>query len=286
MRKLAIAMALASTTLAAPAVAQDTGWYAGVEGGAMIVEDTNLDYSSNQTDVDDGITIDHKIGFDADLVGGYDLGMFRLEAELGFKRGGVDEMRFAPGTGVWPSPAGPNSDYVGANGSVRVLSSMANALLDFDSEGWRGYAGVGAGLARVRLTAFTDDGDIGFSDRDNTKAFQAIAGVAKAISPNTEFGLKYRYFNTGRVNFGRNDVSVLVPFALNGRVKTHSLLASLIFNFRAPPPPPPPVVVEAPPPPPPPATQTCPDGSVILATDACPVPPPPPPPPPSEPERG
>ena len=49
----------------------------------------------------------------------------------------------------------------------------------------------------------------------------------------------------------------------------------------APPPPPPP-----PPPPAPPATQTCPDGSVILATEACPVPPPPPPPPPPAPERG
>jgi iron complex outermembrane recepter protein len=46
----------------------------------------------------------------------------------------------------------------------------------------------------------------------------------------------------------------------------------------APPPPPPP--------PPPPATQTCPDGSVILATEACPAPPPPPPPPPPAPERG
>ena len=42
-----------------------------------------------------------------------------------------------------------------------------------------------------------------------------------------------------------------------------------------------------PPPPPPPATQTCPDGSVILATATCPVPPPPPPPPPpSQGERG
>ena len=48
-------------------------------------------------------------------------------------------------------------------------------------------------------------------------------------------------------------------------------------------------IIEAPlppPPPPPPATQTCPDGSVILATDACPAPPPPPPPPPPAPERG
>ena len=51
----------------------------------------------------------------------------------------------------------------------------------------------------------------------------------------------------------------------------------------APPPPPPP-----PPPPAPeaPATQTCGDGSVILATDSCPLPPPPPPPPAPEPERG
>jgi hypothetical protein len=55
--------------------------------------------------------------------------------------------------------------------------------------------------------------------------------------------------------------------------------------------PPAPPVVEAPPPPPPPppappATQTCPDGSVILATATCPAPPPPPPPPAPAPERG
>ncbi|WP_240309382.1 MULTISPECIES: TonB-dependent receptor [Sphingomonas] len=62
-----------------------------------------------------------------------------------------------------------------------------------------------------------------------------------------------------------------------------------IVNFA---PPPPVVIAAAPPPPPPPpppaapATQTCPDGSVILATDACPAPPPPPPPPPPAPERG
>jgi iron complex outermembrane receptor protein len=49
---------------------------------------------------------------------------------------------------------------------------------------------------------------------------------------------------------------------------------------------PPPLPPAPPPPPPPPATQTCADGSVILATDACPVAPPPPPPPPPAPERG
>ena len=54
-----------------------------------------------------------------------------------------------------------------------------------------------------------------------------------------------------------------------------------------------PVVIAPPPPPPPPvevapATQTCPDGSVILATEVCPAPPPyvPPAPPEPAPERG
>jgi hypothetical protein len=52
------------------------------------------------------------------------------------------------------------------------------------------------------------------------------------------------------------------------------------------PPPPPPPPAAPPPPPPAPATQTCGDGSVILATDVCPAPPPPPPPPPAPVERG
>ncbi len=63
-------------------------------------------------------------------------------------------------------------------------------------------------------------------------------------------------------------------------------LAGFTYKFgeASPPPPPPPPAL--PPPPPPPATQTCADGSVMLATESCPVPPPPPPPPPPAPERG
>ena len=65
-------------------------------------------------------------------------------------------------------------------------------------------------------------------------------------------------------------------------------LAGATFKFggRAAPPPPPPPAPPPPPPPAAPATQTCADGSVVLATDACPVPPPPPPPPAAAPERG
>ena len=68
-----------------------------------------------------------------------------------------------------------------------------------------------------------------------------------------------------------------------GRRFFASVRASLGMQRAAPPAPLPP----APPPPPAPAaTQTCPDGTVILATEMCPAPPPPPPPPPPAPERG
>ena len=69
---------------------------------------------------------------------------------------------------------------------------------------------------------------------------------------------------------------------LIGQPRTIGLTARMKFSepvaVAAPPP-----VELPPPPPPPPATQTCADGSVVLATEACPVPPPPPPP---APERG
>ncbi|HYI42488.1 MAG TPA: TonB-dependent receptor, partial [Sphingomicrobium sp.] len=65
-------------------------------------------------------------------------------------------------------------------------------------------------------------------------------------------------------------------------------LAGFTYKFQAPAAPAvmAPVVAAPPPPPPAPATQTCPDGSVVLATDICPAAPPPPPPPAPAPERG
>ena len=76
MRKLAVAMALASTALATPALARDDTWYVGVEGGAMIVEDIrfNIGTTANAN------AIDHNYGYDVDGVIGYDIGRFRLEA--------------------------------------------------------------------------------------------------------------------------------------------------------------------------------------------------------------
>jgi len=165
---------------------------------------------------------------------------------------------------------------------------MVNGLVDFGGNGGVGaYAGAGFGRAHVKE----------FGDSDNAWAYQLLAGVYMPVSSNIDLGLKYRYFRTGKLNF--NDEVAFSPvgttcgaiacsggtafFNTGGHFSSHSLLASLTYNFGAPAVAPAPVV-EAPPPPPPPApaTQTCPDGSVILATSACPAPPPPPPPAPTE----
>jgi opacity protein-like surface antigen len=265
MRKLAITAALASTVLATPAVARDGSGYVGVNIGPMLVQDTEFDYIEGPLEsVGDAFIVDHVTGVDGDLVGGYDLGMFRIEGELSHKRADIDDVEFAGVTGL------PQS-YYDNYGSARVTSLMANALLDYgDDDGWSGFVGGGVGGARVRY-AMRD-----LSVRDNALAWQLLAGVRASVNRNVDFGLKYRYFNTRALDFGFGDDVVD-----GGKFRSHSLLAGITYNFVAPAAPVVAPVVEAPPPPPP-ATQTCPDGSVILATDACPVPPPPPPAPPGE----
>ena len=270
MRKLAIAVALASTAMATPAVARDHSFYAGLEGGGMFVEDMHLNYADATRTFDDAYRVNFGTGLDVDAIAGYDFGFVRLEGELGYKHASVDSVNI-PATAA---PIGPTSGIVGG-GRLNVLSGMINALLDFgNDDALSGYIGGGIGIADIKLSAGTDTpGAHAFSDRDSHVALQAIAGVRYAVSSNIDVGLKYRHFEARGLKF--SDTFNGAPVTFSGRLKTNSLLASVIYNFYSPPPPPPP-----------PATQTCPDGSVIPATDTCPAPPPPPPPPPPAPERG
>lgn len=235
MRKLAIAMALASTVLATPAVARDRSFYAGIEGGVMFVEDMEFDYSdSTPRDLADGLTTRHNVGFDIDLIAGYDFGMVRLEGELAYKRASVHEISAS----ALLSGAGPGDNF-DASGHARVTSGMINALIDVGNEdALSGYAGVGVGLAGIRYRARSSDLGLSFSDSDSGLAWQGILGLRYAVSQNIDLGMKYRYFSMPNVKFGDNDG--LIDYSVKSRFRSHSVLASLIYNFWAPPPPPPP----------------------------------------------
>ena len=331
MRKYLMVATAAAAVMATPAVARDGSVYVGIEGGILFPKDNDADvfadFTTSQTpttplaaapldtDFEDAFGIDYKRGIDVDAIIGYDFGMFRLEGEIGYKKAKVNEFEIddsdiaainlalnrPSGVGDPGNPgfAAISADDFDLNGNIKVWSAMVNGLVDFGNEdGLSFYVGGGAGRAKAKA----------FGDSDSAWAFQGIVGARYAVSRNVDLGLKYRYFQTGKLNFAEDAVAVngngnavivgttqvvtttnAVLFSdFEQKFRSHSLLASLSFNFgggdEALPPPPPPAPM-APPPPPLPATQTCQDGSVILATDMCPPPPPPPPPAPM-PERG
>ena len=253
MRKLAISLALASTALASPALARDDSWYVGVDGGAMLVEDQQFDVGTTP----DAVSLDHETGYDFGAVVGYDFGGFRLEAETSYREADPSSMSSsvripaaAPLSSAAPGVIG-TWDYVA--GDVNALSFMLNGMFDFgDDDGLQGFVGGGIGVARVdHHYSINSVGPGWLDDSDTGLAWQALAGIRAPLSDSWDVGLKYRFFNVNNVDLvdssGR-DVS--------SRLRTHSLLGSLIYNFGGAPeptpveptPPPPPYV--APPPPP------------------------------------
>jgi outer membrane protein OmpA-like peptidoglycan-associated protein/opacity protein-like surface antigen len=265
MRKLAIGLALASTALASPALARDDQWYVGVEGGAMIVEDLELDVGA----VNNGIKIDNEYGYDFGGLVGYDFGGFRLETEVAYKQADPKNT-LTSGTTIGGGSRPVSGSFDGAAGDVSALSFMINGLLDFGADdGLQGFVGGGVGVARVKLSNGVDP-LVGnwINDSDTGLAWQALAGVRAPISDSWDVGLKYRFFNADKVNLVDN-----IGRDVKTRMRSHSILGSLIYNFGGEPapvpiaPPPPPVVVAPPPPPPLPPAPVCNTGPYIVFFD-------------------
>jgi opacity protein-like surface antigen len=291
MRKYLLAAALAAV-ISSPASARDGSGYVGVDLGALLPSGTSVDGKiTDVTTGDSGSLADvgklhYSTGFDAAVVAGYDFGMFRLEAEGAYKRAGLDRFQLSSATIGLVNDAGldvGDGNLPIDDAHVRVLSGMINGLVDFGGPGVSFFVGAGAGIADVR---FSSGGE---GSGDTKFAWQLLAGIRAPVSRNIDLGLKYRYFQTGRLTFSDStDVDGdLVNLDLSGKLRTHSILASLTYNFGAPAAPVAPAPMALPPSPPPtPVTQTCPDGTVIDLAGTCPPPPPPPAPPAPKAERG
>lgn len=226
MRKLVTLLAAGAAVIATPALARDGAWYVGGDFGAMIVEDTDFDFGAGST-----VELDHEYGYDGALFVGYDLGAFRLEAEVAYKSARIDEIDStfaipAPPAGTVPAGLHP------AAGSASALGFMINGMLDFgDDDGISGFVGGGVGVARVdysniRLFANTDPY---LDDSDTRFAWQVVAGVRQAVSDNIDVHLRYRFFNVAGVT-----VPDIGGFDGEARFRSHSLLGGITFDFGAP----------------------------------------------------
>jgi outer membrane protein OmpA-like peptidoglycan-associated protein len=266
MRNLAVALALATTALASPVLAKDGSFYVGVDGVAVLTEDSKFDLRDTAgVAYKDSIKSNTKVGYDVDGVVGYDFGMFRTEFEVGYKSSKLDSLQVNGPTGALLLPNGTVGtpavgDYNNVSGKQNILSFMANGLIDFGGEGNSigGFVGGGVGVARVKQKgfAFADGGSAFLSDSDTHVAWQLLAGVRKPLTDNVDVSLKYRFFNVDNVNtvaFTGSDT--------NSRIRSHSLLVGLTYNFGSPPPPPPPAPAPIPEPAPAPLPP-CPPAAV------------------------
>lgn len=268
MRKFLIAAAMASTALTSPAFADDKGPYITVEGGAVKQERAlvTIDGTYDNTER-------FKTGWEAGGILGYDFGHFRLEAEGFFDRAALREQDLYVG-GVYT----PVHEGNGITGHTTTTAVMGNALIGLGH--WGGiklYAGGGVGYARIHRTEFIGPGIPG-DDVDQSSsgfAWQGLAGLTVPISHNVDLGVRYRYFRPDTGNYTSE-----AGYAERAELRSHSLLATLTYNFgraatpvaepAAAPPPPPPVAAPPPPPPPPmpaPVAVVCNKGPYIVFFD-------------------
>ena len=181
----------------------------------------------------------------------------------------------------------PTKDISGQAFAITGLANSANFVGFYDKHGFQFRVAANWRGSYLLQLGQNQGGTFGAEPVYVDKQLQIDASTSYDITPQfTVFGEVTNINNSNYSTHGRFKDQPLDTWNYGRRYT-----AGVRFHLAAtPPPPPPPPPVAAPPPPPPappPATQTCADGSVILATATCPAPPPPPPPPPPPaPERG
>ena len=278
-----VAALLASVAIA-PAAARDGAVYVGVEGGLLRAGDIDFDVGATGGDNDDDLsefTVEHSYGYDVGGFVGYDFGAFRAELEVTRKVAELTNIELdnlsspilgGGSTGAVTLPPGRYSDgmFTNAGGSTRIWTGMANLLFDIGGDDSIGFSiGGGAGIAQIEADIYQliEPGIAFIDDKTEDFAFQGLAQLRYPLGRAVDLGVKYRYFNIPSYSQTTFDGQTL-----DGEFDSHSLLASLTFNFggaEPAPPPPPPVPAAAPPPPapvapPPPAPPAVADNFIVF----------------------
>jgi OmpA-OmpF porin, OOP family len=274
MKSISLLLAGAAMAVTAPALAREGQAYIGINGGVILEDQVDVDLVDTDPRINAAFA-DTKTGVDADVVLGYDFGAFRLEAEGGYKQAGYDGLTVLSTVILPDGVVVPPGTVVQNEEDLKIWSGMVNALVEFGSDdGLQIYGGGGVGVANIDLPVRVAGVGTVIEGNETEFAWQLIAGARLALSDNVDLGVKYRYFVADNFQFEAANGSTL-----ESDFDSHSILASLTYNFGsraepapvvAPPPPapvtppPPPPVVTAPPPPPRPV---CNSGPFIVFFD-------------------
>jgi len=188
-----------------------------------------------------GWTTEFDPGFFISGAAGADMGAFRLEGELSWRRNDVDTHAGVTAAGIDLSgeDAGvliAGSGNIGATvadvvaageGSVSELGLFANGYYDFkNSSLLTPYVGVGVGVAFVDVD-YSPSGVTIVEDEQAAFAYQAMAGASFAVTPRAEFYAGYRYRATPDVEVD----TALFPGVLEIENQAHLAEAGLRITF-------------------------------------------------------
>lgn len=190
-------------TLVIPAVSLSApvrpGGYMSGFIGAAAIKDTTVttdDFSGNPPFSD---RVEFDPGINIGMTGGYDFGYFRLEGELSYKHGAMNEI----------TEQSTNYRFRNVDGDLAALAVMFNGFFDLHNDSpVTPYFGGGMGFASVYIsdTYGTDTRTASRpllyeEDVDSVYAYQVGGGVEIALNRALSLDLGYRYFGTSRARF-------------------------------------------------------------------------------------
>ena len=159
-----------------------------------------------------------------------------------------------------------NTPLIDAGGDVHAWAAMFNIYYDFNRGGnIEPYLGVGVGGAQVNASAHDLTGaQHHLDDKDTSVAYQAMAGLNFAVSPNMSVDVGYRWFTVPGGSY--EDTNGLTDY--DAYYDNQAITVGVRWQFAEPapppPPPPPPYVAPPPPPPAPPPVAVCPQSDFVV----------------------
>lgn len=187
--KYALGGGLALAFAAAPALANDKGWYLGGAVGIGEIQDieVNFDPPNDSVELDGDSDAVEAVALGYDYANGW-----RSEVEISH--------RFND-TGSWYDPE--FQEMVGTS-DIRAWSAMINLYRDFNQGGTvQPYLGGGIGISQLQFNAdgSVNGTDVSVDDNDEVFAAQAIAGLGWRLSQRWTADASYRYFYVPDASF-------------------------------------------------------------------------------------
>lgn len=206
-RALALSAVFGGFALASISAHAEEGLYF---GGSLAVTSAS-DFDFNKGNANSATrTMSFDPGFGLDLRGGYDLGDWRAELELGYRTIGIDSVD-------------PGSN---ASGDVNAYTVMINGAYDFDTGSeWTPYVGLGVGALII-------EGDVSYTSSSNTAETETKNFYGAAPAAQVGLGVAFEV---------SDDVDLIGGYDLLGAtsddgdednvILMHSVTVGVNFNF-------------------------------------------------------